>query len=181
MPVAGSGWALAPEGILITVDGTIATAYDPLTGFSEALPDLPRAFSSPAVAIVNGEIFIFGGDPRDQTIWQSNPGLRFDGLSWSFTPGIKTYKRGFGNYAKQYYLIQGARTALPQADGSIVLAGNSGWNGSEYFYYARVDIFHPDTNTWTRGPDLPASIPNGEVWTDNIILDLDSGAIVQFN
>ena len=180
-PVNNPGTCFAGE-VLIKVGGVYfdgwsntvvqyVEAFDPNTGLWSDLPPLILARSASACVFVNGTIYVFGGD--EDSIFTGYC-FAFDGSSWSLFKGIKTYKRGFGPYAKQYYYAQVGRTAVVLEDGRIAVAGGSGESTGR----AKVDLLDPRGRTWSVGTALPKAIAYGIVIHGDAIYDPATGDIV---
>lgn len=140
-------------------------ALDPDSGLWFDLPPMPLARSSPACVFSGNKLWVFGGD---QDSIYSAPGQMFDG-SWHTFPGIKTYKHGFGPYAKQFYLAQIGRSAITLETGRIGLVGGVTDGG-------RVDLFDPATKLWTVGTKLPEPVAYGRVIHGDVIYNAASGS-----
>ncbi len=107
--------------------------YDIATNtWSEAAP-LPRAYTSMAVAALNGKLYVFGG--LDEFSYTSNQTYEYDPASNTWT--TKAPMPSGGRYGA-------AATALGD---KIYIVG--GWYEGE-----PLEIYDPATDTWSMGPAL---------------------------
>jgi hypothetical protein len=168
-PCDRPGYAIAAWGGIWKVGGSHSQKvemFDPDLGAWTDWPDLPIQRTRPAVAFSGEKLYSFGGE--EDSIYQNYCAVS-DGTHWTTIPGIKTYKQGSGPYAKQFYLAQKGRVAIPLLDGRIALVGGAS-DGT------RVDIFTPGPNTWANGPRLPEPVEYGYVVGGNTVWNPLSGS-----
>jgi N-acetylneuraminic acid mutarotase len=115
----------------------VLEVYDPKTNTWEKLASMSMSRVGPAVASLNGKIYVFGG--FNEYTWSANDTMEIYDIStntWSFGPSMPTPR----SWMKAVVL-----------NNKIYVIGGVG-----YGYRRDVEIFDPATNTWEIGtPILP--------------------------
>ena len=159
------GRVIAAGGIsdLNTLGGTArAEIFDPATNSWTLTGDMnaPRP-SLKAVALADGRALATGG--LDQ--YAPTPG---DG------PDSETYDPDTGEWTvtdpMSVRRVNHTLTLLP--DGRVLAAGGEDPQGSDYLLYSSTEIFDPETNTWSAGPELsqPRASHSATLMPDGSIL-----------
>jgi N-acetylneuraminic acid mutarotase len=150
MPTARS-WASAVEygGKIYVVGGCSSTQpqqfenpvanlemYDPETDTWTRLSPMSLARVGPAVAVLNGKIYVMGGfDPMQY---------------WSANPTVEIYDIKTGRWSRGPSMPTGVSWASAVVlDGKIYVLGGVGFH-----YYDIMQIFDPSTNRWSYGPSF---------------------------
>ena len=141
------GRIIATGGIsdLRTLSGTArAEIFDPATGSWTPTGDMnaPR-LTVKAIALEDGRALATGG--LDQ--YASTSGDSPDSETYDPVTGVWTLTGPMSVQRMSHTL-----TLLP--DGRVLAAGGEDPKGSDYFLYSSTEIFDPETNTWSAGPEL---------------------------
>lgn len=148
------------EGLIIRVGGMIAlnesgeeqelrsldnvVAFDPAQRLWSPLPKLPEPRSSHDAAIIGSTLYVVGGwtlaDDESRT-WHDDL-LAFD------------LRDASAGWRAQPAPFQRRALACAAVDGKLVVIGGMTSKGE---ISTRVNVFDPETGSWRRGPDLPAS------------------------
>ncbi len=125
-------------------------AYNPATDTWRFVTNMPEVRYLPAVAVLNGRAYVFGGSSSAFKLRLNTMAYDFASNTWT-TKGLAPLPVG---------RIFPVAAAPPVVDAGICLIG--GFEGSSKFAWAtnRVDIFEPATNTWSTGPSLPKPVGN---------------------
>jgi N-acetylneuraminic acid mutarotase len=118
-------------------------SFDPETGSWTAGPALPQGRSSHGAAVIDGTVYVAGGWKLDgkassaewhDTLWMKD--LTDDSSKW------RSVKAPFKRRA----------VGVASAGGKLVVVGGMAPGRS---ISSRVDVFDPETEQWSRGPDYP--------------------------
>lgn len=174
-PRSGHSAFLLPTGKVLVVDGFTADLYDPAQGtWSSTAPQLRSRSDSTATQLADGRVMVCGGsysvngDPVDLTTAEI---YDFTTSSWQYTGTMKGARR---NHAATLLstgkvLISGGETGFTYIFQSIV--------GPEltYGHHATLrstELFDPDKQTWTSGPDMVT-----DHWNHSLTADANGGAL----
>ena len=122
---------------------SLVACYDPASGAWRDLPQLPEPRSSFDAAVLGAKIYVSGG-------WNLHGG---DNATWLTT----AYALDLSSATPTWERLPDPpfqRRALSVAayDGKIFVVGGMQQQGGPT---TRVDVFDPDTQQWSRGPNLP--------------------------
>ena len=148
--VSEGGAAVIGNKIYVVGDGPQLRVYDPLSNSWTCGPDLPTARRSPAVASVNGELYVIGG--ADLAFNKLNKNEMYDPISnaWTAKADMPT-ARGYASVAV--------------VDNKIYVIGGFGDNINN-----NVEVYDPSTNSWTaKMPMQKGRMSSAAVAVDNKI------------
>ncbi len=149
--VIGGGVSEPEERILSTVE-----EYDPATDTWTRKADIPtaRGWMSPSSAVVDGKIYVIGGDTFDgdyrtiPTVEEYDPATD----TWTRKADMPTARWGLATV-----VVDGKIYAIGGTPGSL------GW--------VNVEEYDPETDSWTRKSDIPqglwglcANVVNGKIY-----------------
>lgn len=124
--------------------------YHPSTRTWENIPSLPTPRSSHDSVVLGDRIFVAGGwnlqDNTDEAVWQDSL-LALD---------LKDVSAGWKTVAKQPF--QRRAVTLAARDGKVWVLGGLLPDAS---FSHSVDIYDPETEQWSLGPELPGRDENG--------------------
>jgi len=127
-----------------------AAAFNTQTGEWESIPNLPEPRSSFDAAVLDDTIYVIGGGNmagEDDSHWHDTAwklDLSAEELTWEElpTPPFKRRAIAVAAHAGKVYTVGGM-----QEEGGPT---------------TRVDVFDPQTNSWSRGPNLKVAQQEGE-------------------
>lgn len=151
-PQTGLG-AVAYQGRIYALAGYTATSstepgsrrevtgrsmvMNPETGQWSALPDKPTAVGDVQAAVLEGRIFVPGGEVADGTITSTVEAFDPDTESWTHTPDLPAPR---------------SRYALASLEGKLLLFG--GWDGK--WFQSSVLVYDAGAGQWSELTALPA-------------------------
>ena len=130
---------------LETLRGTArAEIFDPATDSWTLTGDMnaPRP-TAKAIALTDGRVLVTGGLDQYASMFGDSPDSEtYDPVAgeWTLTDPMSVRR------------MNHTLTLLP--DGRVLAAGGEDPRGSDYFLYSSTEIFDPETNSWSAGPEL---------------------------
>ena len=148
------GWIYFAGGV---TEGNTTTnrvvRYQPSTDTWDRLPRMPVARDSGAAGTDGRSLFIFGG--RDNG---DRPGNGYDD-TLVYTPRTGQWRTSDADGLARLPQRRAGISRAPLVDGKFyIVGGETGDDRSATGpdgVYARIDVYDPATDTFTRGPDLP--------------------------
>ncbi len=148
VPVTGIGIAHYEGKIYVAgkFDDKPLQIYDIATNTWSFGTDMPEGRYDFGMAAMNGKLYVIGGG--DTTTYDStNTTFIYDieTDTWSQGTDMPTYRQGF-------YGVGGIVTGI---GGKIYVAGGSDLN---WEFPRTLDIYDPETDTWSKGADMPVGV-----------------------
>ena len=150
--------AAVPQASAVFADGTMyllggftaagassasVYAYHPSSGSWSRVTTMPGAGTAlGAVAVLNGEIYIVGG-------CTGGPGCNVISSAYRYDPASNTWTQ------LPDYPTADLDEACAGIAGEVVCAGGTNPPVDNLSGMTSTYIYHPDTNTWTQGADMP--------------------------
>ncbi len=130
---------------LETLRGTArAEIFDPATNSWTLTAEMNAPRVSPkTIALTDGRVLVAGGlDQYASTFGDSLESEIYDPVTgeWTLTDPMSVQR------------VNHTLTLLP--DGRVLAAGGEDPQGSDYVLYSSTEIFDPETNSWSAGPEL---------------------------
>jgi N-acetylneuraminic acid mutarotase len=169
MPTARLGVrAAAVDGIIYAIGGwagdtatcwgellSTVEAYDPAADTWTTKTDMPTTRSHSAIAVVDGKIYVIGGQGDGNIILSA----------------VEAYDPATDTWTTKADMPTARWTAACVVDGRIyVFCGNTTWDGPEGTV-PTVEVYDPATDTWTQASDMPrarnrhtASVVDGKIY-----------------
>ena len=142
------GRALAIGGFVsdsnLTRDTARAEVFDPVSNSWTLTGEMNVSRVSPrAIALTDGRILVTGG--LDQY-----------GMTFGDSPDSETYDPDTGEWtlAGSMSVPRMSHTLTLLPDDRVLAVGGENPQGSEYILYSTTEIFDPETDTWSPGPEL---------------------------
>ena len=156
MPVPRSGRACVVDGKIYIIGGSAANkkqgrldsvdVYDPATDTWAEVKSMNHARGVSAVSVVDGKIYVIGG-----VGWPQIPNHPGPPLS-----SVEVYdpKNNRWTEIAEMPTSKALHTASV-IDGKIYVIGGGFWDNDRFIYLSTVEIYDPETDGWTREPDMP--------------------------
>ena len=156
MPVPRSGRACVVDGKIYIIGGSAANkkqgrldsvdVYDPATDTWAEVKSMNHARGVSAVSVVDGKIYVIGG-----VGWPQIPNHPGPPLS-----SVEVYdpKNNRWTEIAEMPTSKALHTASV-IDGKIYVIGGGFWDNDRFIYLSTVEIYDPETDRWTREPDMP--------------------------
>ena len=141
------GRVLAAGGsgtIILRQETARAEIFDPVTNSWTLTGEMNVSRVSPrAIALTDGRILVTGG--LDQY-----------GMTFGDSPDSETYDPDTGEWtlAGSMSVPRMSHTLTLLPDDRVLAVGGENPQGSEYILYSTTEIFDPETDTWSPGPEL---------------------------
>jgi N-acetylneuraminic acid mutarotase len=138
-------------------------AYHPSSNSWSQVADLPQALAFADAAVYNGELYVIGG--RNAAGDSSADAYRYDpaGNTWTQVADYPTPTDSGG---------------CGGVVGGIVCAGGSDTQNGDAALTSSTYLYHPASNTWTRGADMPYSDYLGSYSSANGELQVAGGVAI---
>jgi len=183
MPTARQGVvAAAVDGIIYAIGGNLGRdaggdinlstveAYDPATDTWTKKADMPTARAQPAIAVVDGKVYVIGGYGEDNRILSAVE---------AYDPATDTWTKK----ADMPTAIWASDACV--VDGRIYISGGATLWDFPFGILATVQVYDPATDTWTQATDMPrarfghtASVVDGNMYiiggSDTIVGDFST-------
>ena len=156
LAIGGSG------SLIMRWETARAEIFDPATNTWTLTGEMNLSRVSPkAIALTDGRILVTGGQDPHSTTYGDSPDSEIydpDTGEWTLTGPMSTRR------------MNHTLTLLP--DGRVLAAGGEDLQSSEYILYSSTEVFDPETNTWSPGPELsqPRSSHSATLMPDGRVL-----------
>lgn len=127
-------------------------------GHWSSLPSLSIARSHPSVASLNGKVYVFGGGgPNFKSL---NSSICYDPAKDEWTP------------CREMPTLRSGTMAAAIGNRIYVMGGGFRQDDGMFRFLTTVEIYHPETDSWERGPDLlrPHDYPAVAILGDTIYI-----------
>ena len=136
--------------------------YDPVTDTWTKSKKMNHVRSGAAISVVDGKIYVMGGTGWPQL--PNHPGPYLSSVE-VFNPKTNQWR------AIREMSEPKAGHSASAIDGKIYVIGGGFRGNGLYIYLSTIEIYDPETDIWTREPDMPmsklghtAEVINGEIY-----------------
>ena len=170
MPAPRGGGTCVVDGKIYLIGGAnkkqwrseIVDVYDPATDTWARAKSMNHARSGAAISVVNGKIYAMGGTGWPQI--PNHPG--------PFLSSIEMFDPKTNRWSEKTEMpAPKSRHTASVINGKIYVIGGGFQGNGPYIYLSTVEIYDPETDRWTREPDMPigksgheAEVINGEIY-----------------
>ena len=172
MPTPRNTVTCAVDGKIYAIDGIafhqkqwrldIVEVYDPATDTWEKAKSMNHVRSGAAISVVDGKIYAMGGTGWPQIPFHPGPFLSSVEV---FNPKTNQWR----DIAEMSEPKSGHSASV--IDGKIYVIGGGFRGNGLYTHLSTIEIYDPETDRWTREPDMPMSksghtveVINGEIY-----------------
>lgn len=136
--------------------------YDPATDTWAKRQSMKHARDGFTTSVVDGEIYAIGGLGWPQI--PNNPG--------PFLASVEAFNPRTHRWLEKVEMpIPRSSHTASVLNGKIYVIGGGGRGNGPFRYLSRIDVYNPQTDTWTQAPDMPvgksghaAAVINGKIY-----------------